>query len=217
MDELKKDIKELISKGKTKAALQELLDFYLERNEEIYNEVVVVSGSFSQLNSQSIKGTLKHEDLSRKQNEINDSILNLVDKKIPKIVSKQVKEAKSHLLICKQHLTELIKLTKNYIKQYNVLSIVIVIVAFLIIFIPLEKIIFSAEGEAKKYIELIKLGFGLFGIVLPLWLQGLNYTRKARIVSLQTSVSLLDNASQVKEDLLVKIVDEIIKSITKNI
>jgi len=212
----KKNIKKLISQGDTEIALDQLVSQYIDSNGDVYNEVVIISANFNQIKSQNRIGVTEQGEFNRIVNQINNSILELIDKKIPYILSKQVNETNGNLLICRKHLIELIDITRYYIKQLNFISWMIIIVAFPIIIISLGKIFFDAPNETKNSIELIKIGFGLFLFAIPLWLQGLNYKRKNRIANLKTSISLLENAKRVDDEFLKKIAGKIIESIAEN-
>lgn len=216
MNAFKKNIKKLISQGDTEIALDQLVSQYIDSNGDVYNEVVIISANFNQIKSQNRIGVTEQGEFNRIVNQINNSILELIDKKIPYILSKQVNETNGNLLICRKHLIELIDITRYYIKQLNFISWMIIIVAFPIIIISLGKIFFDAPNETKNSIELIKIGFGLFLFAIPLWLQGLNYKRKNRIANLKTSISLLENAKRVDDEFLKKIAGKIIESIAEN-
>ena len=75
---IQEEIKKLISKGYTREAIQRLL-LLSEPNRQINNAINLISGEFTDLTSQKIKGVIDNDEATRKLNSIHDRILIALD------------------------------------------------------------------------------------------------------------------------------------------
>lgn len=68
-----------ITNGDVDVAIKEMIDFLEEKDEDLLNEVSLISSSFRRLKRRMGKGTISEENAELKANQINNSLLELLD------------------------------------------------------------------------------------------------------------------------------------------
>jgi len=74
------DIRNLISNGETKIAIEKLLTMYEARNNKIYGEIVILKSRTIENEKKFNLGLLPDSDANYERNKINYALINLVDK-----------------------------------------------------------------------------------------------------------------------------------------
>lgn len=211
MEKINDIIKILISKGETEEALLKLLSYFKASNNSLYNQVVLISNRYVKLKESDRKGIISSSELSEDINQINNSLIELIDNKLSQqklIQSNDEDKIKSY----KSFFSNLSSLNKGEIRKFNIISLVIILLAISIIFIPFENFIFNIEEEIGDLIDYIKIGFSLLTSLIPFWLQGLTSKRKEKIIRIETIMSLLGSSNSLTQEIENKIIDIIFKS-----
>lgn len=72
---MKKEVQNLISQGKTKQAIQQIIN---SGNEDIYNSAIMLMGRWNRLQSNITLGTLSNQETTLETNKINFAVLSLL-------------------------------------------------------------------------------------------------------------------------------------------
>lgn len=68
------EIKALVAENRTSDALSRLLELS-ESNKQVHDAILILSGEFSDLTSQQLKGTIDNTEATRRRNIVHDKIL----------------------------------------------------------------------------------------------------------------------------------------------
>ncbi len=68
------EIKSLVAESRTSDALSRLLELS-QSNKQVHDAILILSGEFSDLTSQQLKGTIDNSEATRRRNVVHDKIL----------------------------------------------------------------------------------------------------------------------------------------------
>ncbi len=71
--------KELISEGQTKKALRHMMEYAKSKDEDFYNQLILLSGRFNSLDKKLRSGILNESDANVEQSRINYALLSVMD------------------------------------------------------------------------------------------------------------------------------------------
>lgn len=126
-------IQNLISEGKTDIAIEELISFLKNRESKYLREAIILKSRFIEYNKLVIKGTISFEQKILIYNQINDSIIGILNI-----------DENEELLIKSVNTNRKYKLRILYLS------------AMLIVLIPILLYLFNAFLNLKKYKEIVK-------------------------------------------------------------
>lgn len=215
MDPILSSVNELLGQSKIAEAIEVLSSLYKEKHEDSFLLLQSIKTRLNEATKNEIAGLLTTEQIRVERanviNQIRRSI-EFFENRNEDIISKPEK-----LDFFVNHLKNAKDEARKYIRIYNIVSVATTVLAILIFFIPLSALIPESPHEPTNNLLVIKKGFAVLLMSLPMYLQQLNKKSKERLLGLKDSYQVLENPNQFNMDLVNIIIDEVMVSLRKRI
>lgn len=212
MSDQRENISNLISAGDLEDAIRELRKLFLEEGLVVgNNQLLVVSSNLEALKRKINQGIIDNEDAGVERAKITKALVDLLYESSKEELKDDL--TGSDILQYKSYIERIIGIQKSSIRRFNILSLGLAAIA--IVFICWAYF-WGSDGamgidSASDYVQ---MGFGIFSMLLPLWLQGMNQRRRERIVNLNALLEFIMNSKNLSQDLKSKIENKIIENIS---